>query len=136
MSTPRIGVLVVDDHADVASATARLLDEEPDLRCAGVLHEADRLPQMVAEIRPSIVLLDLTMPGRDPLAAMGEALEHLPHCRFIVVSGYDDAADMDRAFDQGAWGFVSKHLEFSILLTAIRTVAAGTVFRRGMGGVR
>lgn len=130
MSVSRIAVLVVDDNRDVASALERLLAEEPDLACVGVEHDADDLPGAVERTGAQVVLLDRTMPGRDPMPAMQEAAGRFPSCRFVVVSGYDDTVDIDQAFDHGAWGFVSKHASFDILLTAIRAVAAGEVYRR------
>ena len=132
MSTSRVSVLVVDDNPDLASALARLLEDEPDLACAGVAHDADDLPGVIARSSPAVVLLDRTMPVRDPLEAMAEAAIQFPQCRFIVVSGYDDPSDVDQALDHGAWGFVSKASEHSLLLAAIRSVAAGEIFcRRG-----
>lgn len=133
MSGSRLGVLVIDDNRDLASALARLLEDEPDLSCVGVEHDADDLPGAVSRAGPRVVLLDRTMPGRDPLAAMAEAAARFPDSRFIVLSGYDDAGDVDQAFDHGAWGFVSKHEELSTVLTAIRAVAAGEVYRRRPG---
>lgn len=120
-----ISVLVVDDNADLASMLVNLINGEPDMVCTGALGSADKLLDTIVEIKPDVVLLDLTMPGRKPLDTVAEASQRAPDSRIIVLSGYDDPATMDRAMDQGAWGFVSKHGNMSDILRSIRTVAAG-----------
>ena len=73
MSERQITVLVVDDNADLASMLVRLIGGEPDMACVGELPCADSLIEMVELRKPNIVLIDLTMPGRDPLEVMFES---------------------------------------------------------------
>jgi len=94
----------------------------------GKLASADSLASTLSALKPDIVLIDLTMPGRDPLDAIKQATSQFPTTRFIVLSGYDDQAVVERAVDQGAWGFVSKHDDILLVLSAIRTVAAGGTY--------
>lgn len=126
--TKPISVLVVDDNADLMSMLATLVDGEPDMVCAGTLASADKLLDTIMEIKPDVVLLDLTMPGRDPLDAVAEASQRAPDSRIIVLSGYDDQTTMDRAVDEGAWAFVSKHGDMLNILRSIRTVAAAHTY--------
>jgi DNA-binding NarL/FixJ family response regulator len=126
--TKPISVIVVDDNADFVSMLATLIDGESDMVCAGTLASADTLLETVVEIKPDVVLLDLTMPGRKPLDAVAEASQRVPDSRIIVLSGYDDQATVDRAVDQGAWGFVSKHGDVPDILRSIRAVAAAQMY--------
>ena len=121
-------VLVVDDSGDLATILAMLLNSEADITCIGTISSADTLVDTVLEMKPDVVLLDLTMPGRNPLDAMSETAERAPHSRFIVHSGYDDLPRIERAIDRGAWGFVSKHDGPQRVVEAVRTVAAGQVY--------
>jgi len=66
------------------------------------------------------VVLDLTMPGPDPVEAIRVLAERAPSCRVIAFSGYDDPETKDEVCRAGAWGLVSKHGEPRDLLRAIR----------------
>ena len=72
-----------------------------------------------------IVVLDLTMPGRTPLEALGELSRTNPGVRTIVFTGHDDPSTITAAADAGAWGLVSKMGEPGDLIKAVRRVAAG-----------
>lgn len=127
MSNP-IRVLCVDDSPDLADVIAATLNAEDDLKSVGVLMSADNLCEEVTARGADVVLIDLTMPGRDPLDAIGEMIERCPDSRAVVMSGYDDKATIDAAMDRGAWGFVSKHSDITQMLKAIRAVSQGSVF--------
>ncbi len=104
-----------------------ILDTDPTMQCVGCLGSADRLIQTVRDLDPppQIILLDATMPGKDPLTVMKKMAEDCPSIRTIVFSGHDDSAFLDRVRSDGAWGFVSKRDEPDAILLAVREVAAG-----------
>lgn len=125
-ASPRpIRVLCVDDNAKLAAAWDMLVRMQPDMELAGVLESADTLVARALELRPDVVLLDLTMDGRDPLDAAAELRRTLPSARVLIYSGYSEQALIDRAMDAGAWGFVCKDDEPDRILAAIRAVARG-----------
>jgi DNA-binding NarL/FixJ family response regulator len=116
----RTRVLCVDDSPDVARMLERLLRDERDLESVGVLHSAEGIVDEVLGRRADVVVLDLTIPGCDTLAAICALAGRAPACRVIAFSGYDDPetrADVARA---GGWGLVSKHGEPRDILAAIR----------------
>lgn len=123
-----IRVLCVDDNADLAEIYSSVIDAEDDMESVGVLGSADAMCDTIAEKSASVVLVDLTMPGKSPLDAIEEAASAHPECKVIVISGYDDAKTVSDALERGAWGFVSKHGEMETVLRAIRTVSNGKVF--------
>lgn len=128
----RIGVLVVDDEAKLRNSWERVLDAQPDLACAGTLGDAEGLEEKAAELGAAVVLLDLHLPGRDPL----EAIRGLAggDCRVIVCSGDSDPDLLRRVFDAGAWAFVDKLTPPRETLEVIRRVAGGeAVLPRGFG---
>lgn len=115
-------VLLVDDSADITDLYGRMIDAEPDLVCAGALHSADSLVESVSRVLPCVVVIDLTMPGEDPLAAIRSLAASHP-CPIIAFSGYDDPETHGAALDAGAWSLVSKHGEPTRLLREIRRIS-------------
>src|SRR5262252_3954929 len=99
LETDDISVLVVDDSLDISELYRKLLDDAPGLRCIGTLSSADHLLREVESLQPDIVMLDLTMPGKSPLAALREIAERCPATRVIAFSGYDDPRTIDAAID-------------------------------------
>ncbi len=136
VSTAKIRVLCVDDSRDMTAVLKMMIDAEPDMQCVGCLASADNL---IAEARrvsttpsspsptPLVVILDATMPGKDPLEAMSEMAVALPWVRTIIYSGYDDPGFIRRAIDAGACGCVSKREEPAAITRAVRELWAGRV---------
>lgn len=135
-SASKIRVLFVDDNQDLTVVLHMIIDAEPDMQCVGCLASADHL---VAEVRrlctkapaPTpdaathlVVILDATMPGKDPLEAMSELAAAFPHVQTIIYSGHDDPRFIDRAINAGAWQYVSKREEPTALTRAVREVWA------------
>jgi DNA-binding NarL/FixJ family response regulator len=135
-SATKIRVLFVDDNQDLSTVLRMVIDAEPDMLCVGSLASADHL---VAEVRrlctkapaPTtdaathlVVILDATMPGKDPVEAMSELAAAFPHVQTIIYSGHDDPRFIDRAIDAGAWQYVSKREEPAALTRAVREVWA------------
>lgn len=131
-----IRVLCVDDNRALTEVLRRVIDAQPDLRCVGCLASANDL---LAEVRrlctspaqtppdsatPLVIILDATMPGKDPLEAVGELAAAFPQARTIIYSGHDDRWFIDRAIDAGAWGCVSKSDDPAAVTRAVRKVAA------------
>ncbi len=127
---PKIRVLCVDDNRDITTVLRRCIEHEPDMECVGTPHSADDLVSQVNEGRPDVVLLDMTMPGKNPLAALREllavAVGGRRGVRAIVFSGSDDQEVVDMAVEAGACGFLSKDAQAPQILRAIREAAQGT----------
>jgi len=121
---PRTRVLCVDDSPDLVEMLARLVGGAPDMVSVGKLGSAERMAEEVVLRRADVVVLDLTMPGPAPLAAIGLLAELAPHCRVIAYSGYDDFETREAARVAGACELVSKHGEPADIIRAIRRVAS------------
>lgn len=120
-----IRVLVVDDSADIVTLCRRLIDKEPGMRCVGTLCSAEGLEQAVGRECPHVLVLDLSMPGPDPLAAARTVARVHPKCRILAFSGHEGPEVEDEVFRAGAWGLVPKSGTHGDLIAAIRRVARG-----------
>jgi DNA-binding NarL/FixJ family response regulator len=123
----RLKILCVDDSPRLTAAFVKLIALQPDMEPVGVLHRADGLVAEAAQRRPDIVLLDLTMEGQDPIAALAEMTDRDDHVRVIVFSGVSDERLIEEAMNAGAWGYVDKAQDPGRVLDAIRRVGAGEV---------
>ncbi len=121
----RTRVLCVDDSPPMTAALCKLIAMQPDLEDAGVLHRAEDLVEEVLRRRVSVVVLDLSMPGEDPLQAIRDLAKRVPTCRVIAFSGHDDAQTRASAITAGAAELVSKVAKPGVLVQTIRRVSAG-----------
>jgi DNA-binding NarL/FixJ family response regulator len=120
-------VLCVDDNRDIVMLLEMAINSASDMASAGALYRADRLLEEVERSHPDVVLLDLSMPGEDPIAIARELAARFPETRTIVFSAYDDQELVMQAADSGAKGYVRKGENISVILDAIRRVANGEV---------
>jgi DNA-binding NarL/FixJ family response regulator len=120
-------VLCVDDNLQVADALRVKLRRDGSFEWQGWLCEADDLVEVVKRDRPKLVLLDLDLPGRDPLVVTAELHRVVPSSRVVVFSGLVTRDLVERALDAGAWGYVSKNDGEAELLSAMHKVGGGDV---------
>jgi DNA-binding NarL/FixJ family response regulator len=118
-------VLCVDDNRDIVMLLEMAINSAPDMCSAGALYRADRLLEHVESSRPDVVLLDLSMPGEDPIAIARELANRWPETRTIVFSAYDDQEVLQQVVDAGASGYVRKGENVTAILDAIRRVMRG-----------
>jgi two-component system, NarL family, response regulator DesR len=118
-------VLCVDDNPLVVEALALKLGLLGGFEWLAPVDDADRLVEVVGALQPDIILLDLDMPGRDPLDALAELARLGSASRVLIFSGHSRADLVERAIDAGAWGFVSKHSDVETIVAAILRVARG-----------
>jgi DNA-binding NarL/FixJ family response regulator len=136
--TVRIRVLLVDDHPVVRAGVRGMLDGEPDIAVVGEAASAAEAVAVARAQRPSVVLMDLRMPGgdgQDGVAATGRILAEVPEARVVVLTTYETDADILRAVEAGAAGYLLKDASRSDLLQAVRAAAAGeTVLAPSVAG--
>ncbi|MGD9692755.1 MAG: response regulator transcription factor [Phycisphaerales bacterium] len=123
----KISVLCVEDNPHVAEALRIKLTRTSLFEWKGWLPAADSLHEVAVEVEPEIILLDLDMPGKDPLDAASEFLESYPSARVIVFSGHVRQDLIDRALEAGAWGYASKNDGEDELVNVLMCVRAGEV---------
>jgi two-component system response regulator NreC len=124
-SPDAVRILIVDDHAVLRSGLRLLLEREHDLHCVGEAASAEEALRAVERLLPSLVLMDLEMPGMGGLAGIARLRERRPELSVLVLSMHAEADDVRRAFEAGAAGYVVKTAADEELVRAIRAVAAG-----------
>ena len=123
-ATGPIRVLCVDDHVIIGMAMRATIDAAPDMTCVGCLERADTLLEAVAELKPDAVLLDLRMPGREPLAAMRDLIRKHPGVAVVVLSGSGDNETREAALAAGAWCYLLKGSSGQKIVKTIRDAVA------------
>jgi DNA-binding NarL/FixJ family response regulator len=126
-----IRVLLADDEPTIRRPLRMRLELEPDMRIAGEAGDGAAAVAATEELRPDVVLMDVTMPRLDGIAATKRIGKVAPYSQVVVLTLYDDAATRQRARAAGAAGFVGKHQPPDELLTAIRAVASAQRRRDG-----
>ena len=119
-----ISILCVDDNPRVAAALRMKLQRVGGFAWVGWLPTADDLVARATAECPDVVLLDLDMPGLDPLEALAAMVDTCPDTRVVVYSGYIRRDLIERVIDTGAWGYVSKNDGEQALIDVVRRVAA------------
>ena len=120
-----ITVLLVDDHLLVRAGLAALIDGTDDLRVVGQAENGRRALELAAELRPDVVLMDLSMPVMDGVAATLELLRGQPDSCVVVLTSFSDQARVADALRAGAVGYLLKDCDPRDLLAAVRSAAQG-----------
>jgi DNA-binding NarL/FixJ family response regulator len=124
-AAPRIRVLLADDHPVVRAGLTGMLAAEPDLDVVGEAASGDEAVAMARALGPDVVLMDLRMPGGNGVTATARIRAECPGTRVMVLTTYDDDADILRAVEAGASGYLLKDLPRADLAEAIRAAARG-----------
>lgn len=121
----RVRVLLVDDHAVVRAGYRLLLLNVPEIEVVGEAGTGELACQRFAELRPDVVVMDLALPGLSGLEATRRILARDPAARVLVFSMHEDALFIERALAAGARGYVTKSSAPTVLVEAVKRVAAG-----------
>jgi len=125
MESDVIRVLVVDDHALHRDGIRQILGQQPDIQVAGEAESAELALVLVNQLHPSVVLMDIRLPGMNGIDATRRIRRDHPGTRVLVVSAYDDEEYIRGALEAGASGHLSKAAPGRQLIEAVRAVAAG-----------
>ncbi|MER6171807.1 response regulator transcription factor [Streptosporangium sp. NPDC001681] len=118
-------VMIVDDHPVVREGLRGMLEADPGISVAGEAASGDEAVVRAGELRPDVILMDLRMPGGDGVSATSRILTERPQSRVIVLTTYETDADIVRAVEVGAAGYLLKDTSRADLLAAIRSAARG-----------
>lgn len=120
-----IRVLLVDDHAVVRAGYRTLLDGAPEVEVVAEAERGEEACQRFAELRPDVVVMDLSLPGIGGLEAIRRILARDRDAAILVFSMHDDTAFVEKALAAGARGYITKNSAAEVMVDAIRAVAAG-----------
>jgi NarL family two-component system response regulator LiaR len=121
----RIRVFIADDHPVVRAGVVGLLGREPDIEVVGETGDGGEVEHLVAETAPDVLVLDVNMPGLDPISITRRLMEGRLGLRVLVLSAYSDEAYVTGLLSAGATGYVLKDEALESLVGAIRAVSRG-----------
>jgi DNA-binding NarL/FixJ family response regulator len=118
-------ILVVDDHQLVRAGLVSLLDGEDGLEVVGQAADGAEAVEMAVQTTPDVVLMDLSMPIMDGVAATRALLDARPETAVVVLTSFADQARVAEALAAGAVGYLLKDSHPRDLLAGVRAAAAG-----------
>jgi two-component system, NarL family, invasion response regulator UvrY len=127
MTVRPIRVLLVDDHAVVREGYRTLLEKHEGLKVIGEAGNAASAYQSYKDLRPDVVVMDISMPGRGGIDAIEHIRKFDAEARILVFSMHSGAPYALQAFRAGAKGYVTKSSPPEFLVSAVRSVAEGQV---------
>lgn len=126
-------ILIVDDHELVRRDIAALLLSRNSVELCGEASNGEEAVQKAAELRPDLIILDVTMPVLNGLEAAKRIRAFLPSVPILMLSMHDGPQIMEEVKLAGAQGFLSKNEVAGVLLQAIDTLVQGGNFFAGSG---
>ena len=121
----QIRILIIDDHPVVREGLAGMLAGQPDFAVVGEAKDGAEAVAMDAQLQPDVLLMDLRMPGMDGVAAIEAVRAKRPSANILVLTTYDSDADIVRAIEAGATGYLLKDTPREELFRAVRATAKG-----------
>jgi len=118
-------ILLADDHALVRAGIRNALEDQPALNIVGEVGDGPGVMQALDTLRPDLLLIDLTMPNFEPIAAIRRIRMLYPDLRILVVSAYDDDVYVQGMLREGVNGYHLKDQPLSDLRLAVERVLAG-----------
>ncbi len=120
-----ISILIADDHVMVRTGLSQLLSSYPDLEVVGAAVNGEEAVAMAEQLRPDVVLMDLSMPVMDGLEALSLVKERCPDTHVVVLTTFHEPTQVTSALAAGASGYLVKDVEPEVLVAGIRAVVQG-----------
>ncbi|MBD2665950.1 two component transcriptional regulator, LuxR family [Richelia sinica FACHB-800] len=120
-----IKVILVDDQSLIRQGLKALLELETDLEIVGEAENGEKAIELVSQLQPDVVLMDIRMPIMDGVAASKEIQQQFPKTKILVLTTFDDEEYVKAALQNGAMGYLLKDTPSEELAVAIRAVAKG-----------
>lgn len=129
-------LVLADDHTVVRNALRLLLDAEADFEVVAEAGDADTAVRYVRGHKPTVLILDLNMPGRSSLDAVPDIRAASPETEIVVLTMQNEPAFARRALQAGVRGYVLKEAADAELVQAVRSAAAGDTYLQPTLGAR
>ena len=121
-------ILIVDDHPMMREGLAALITAQPGLAVSGQAADAREAMRAIESIRPDLVLMDISLPGKSGLEAIKDIQAVAPGLAVLVLSMHEETLYAERVLRAGARGYVMKQEGGKRIMEAIRAVLEGKVF--------
>jgi DNA-binding NarL/FixJ family response regulator len=126
--TAEITTLIVDDHEVVRQGLRLALSRSANIRVVGEAADGAEAVAVALRRKPTVVIMDVRMPGIDGLAATRTLATELPEAKVLLFTAYAERSLIGRGFEAGAKGYVLKEASHETLVRAIELIAAGGEF--------
>jgi|YNPNPStandDraft_1061719.scaffolds.fasta_scaffold99527_1 DNA-binding NarL/FixJ family response regulator len=124
----RCKIFIVDDHPLVRQGLEMLINQQPGLRVVGEAADAQQAMAGIAQSKPDLAIVDLSLKGIDGLELTKSLKKQYPKLAVLILSMYDEAVYAERALKAGARGYIMKSEANQELLNAIQRVIQGKVY--------
>ncbi len=121
----KIRILLADDHTMVRQGFRMILSAQPDMEIVGEAGNGREAVELAGELKPDVVVMDVSMPELNGIEATRRISEALPRTRVLALSMYKDSVYVREILRAGARGFLLKDAVDRDLLAAVRAVAGG-----------
>ena len=123
-----INVILVDDHAVVREGYRRLLERDLYIKVVAEGETGDEGYRLICDHLPDVVVMDITLPGMSGIEVTRRVLARVPEQKILIFSMHEDMVFVNRAFQAGAKGYVTKSAAPEVLIDAVRQVAMGKLY--------
>ena len=124
----KVTIVLVDDHAVVRAGVRRLLEQEALFDVIGEAESGEKAYHMFGELKPDVMVMDLSMPGMGGLEAIRRILMRHERAQILVLTMHEDLSFANQALKLGAKGYLIKNTLGDDLVKSIQTVSRGEVF--------
>ena len=123
-----IKILVADDHGVLRAGLRALLSAEPDIQVVGEAADGPAALRLAAELRPDVLLMDISMPGLSGIEVTRQIKAAQPDMRVLILTLHQDEGLLREAIHAGATGYIVKQAVESELINAIYAVHRGDMY--------
>jgi NarL family two-component system response regulator LiaR len=127
MKHRRTSILIADDHEVVRNGIRSYLETIPDMQVVGEASSGEEALNLIAELIPDIVLLDLIMPGMDGIEITRRVKHISPRTQVVILTSYHDDVHIFPALKAGAISYILKDMKMEKLVEVLRRAAQGEV---------
>ena len=121
----QIKILLVDDHAVVRMGFKMLIEAEADIKVIGEVESGELAVKLFQELKPDIIVMDITMPGIGGLEAIDRIMAKDKNTKILVLSAHEDSVHPKRVLNAGAMGYLTKRSAAEELIKAIKSIHQG-----------
>ena len=121
-------IILADDHGIIRQGLRSLINRQQSMEVVAEAEDGRQAVQLALELKPTLVVMDVSMPNLNGVEATRQILRQDPDVRVVALSMHADREYVDRMLEAGACGYMLKDCAFEELIEAIRTVLAGRLF--------